>query len=192
MLRVVTIEVTLKCFSSFPLCYEAEIGLLQPDERGVPLEHLVTWVHGVTLTSSPNGGCAKMLTWGVSANGSLPASSAASEDSSSSDMNERSTSPAQLAQQIALFGREVVELLRASPKCQLSFIKFIPAYHHHFGRQCRVANYGFTRLIDLLDALPAVVQASDSFAFYIYITFFIFCAVPGVTFCVLTEICVLF
>lgn len=131
---------------------------LLTDDNGVPLEHLVTWVKGVTLKCSPNGGCAKMLTWGT---GSQTTSS---DENSSSDM-ERSASPAQLAAQVALFGREVVELLRASPRCQLPFVKFIPAYHHHFGRQCRVANYGFTRLIDLLDALPNVVQVSTDFSF---------------------------
>ena len=31
------------------------------------------------------------------------------------------------------FGREVVELLRHNPRCRLSFNKFIPSYHHHFG-----------------------------------------------------------
>jgi meiosis arrest female protein 1 len=40
----------------------------------------------------------------------------------------------------------------------IPFGKFIPAYHHHFGRQCRVSDYGFTKLIDLFEALPSVVQ----------------------------------
>ena len=30
-----------------------------------------------------------------------------------------------------------IELLRHVPDCRLPFNKFIPAYHHHFGRQCR-------------------------------------------------------
>ena len=29
---------------------------------------------------------------------------------------------------------------------QMPFHKFIPSYHHHFGRQCRVADYGYTKL----------------------------------------------
>ena len=40
----------------------------------------------------------------------------------------------------------------------MSFNKFIPSYHHHFGRQCRVADYGFTKLIELLEALSHTVQ----------------------------------
>lgn len=139
------------------------MGKLQADDKGVSLEHLVTWVPGVTLKCSPNGGCAKMLTWG-SKGTNYYISSATSEDSSSSEaaqaLPERSTSPSYLAAQVALFGREVVELLRAAPRCQISFVKFIPAYHHHFGRQCRVSTYGYTKLVELLDALPGVVQVS--------------------------------
>ena len=35
------------------------------------------------------------------------------------------------------FADECTELLRHVPECLLPFNKFIPAYHHHFGRQCR-------------------------------------------------------
>jgi meiosis arrest female protein 1 len=137
---------------------------LQADEKGVSVEHLVTWVQGVILKSSPNGGCAKMLTWGNKETNYYHISSTASEDSSSSDiaqaLPERSTSPSYLAAQVNLFGREIVELLRASTNCQIPFVKFIPAYHHHFGRQCRVSGYGYTKLVELLDALPHVVQVS--------------------------------
>lgn len=63
-----------------------------------------------------------------------------------------------LANQLGLFSRELVDLLKTAPHCQLSFNRFIPAYHHHFGRQCRVADYGFTKLIDLLEALTHTVQ----------------------------------
>ena len=40
----------------------------------------------------------------------------------------------------------------------MQFHKFIPMYHHFFGRQCRVADYGYTKLKDLFEALPHVVQ----------------------------------
>ena len=40
----------------------------------------------------------------------------------------------------------------------MPFHKFIPSYHHHFGRQCRVADYGYTKLKELFEALPHVVQ----------------------------------
>ena len=36
------------------------------------------------------------------------------------------------------FGEECLELLKHAPNCRLPFNKFIPSYHHHFGRQCRL------------------------------------------------------
>ena len=56
------------------------------------------------------------------------------------------------------FVREVVDLLKNSPHCRLPFTKFIPEYHHHFGRQCRVADYGYTKLIELFEAIPHIMQ----------------------------------
>jgi len=64
----------------------------------------------------------------------------------------------QLNQQLTKFSHEVLELLQHSPQCCLLFNRFIPTYHRYFGRQCRTANYGFTRLIELLNAIPHVVQ----------------------------------
>ncbi|CAB3364342.1 Hypothetical predicted protein [Cloeon dipterum] len=143
---------------SLPACYESEIGKMEAYPHGVPLEHMVTWVHGVVLKSSPNGGCSKLLCWGTGTPIQQCPVSSFDEPSTTEVALERATSPAQLAAQLALFGREVVELLRGANHCQIQFTKFIPSYHHHFGRQCRVASYGFTRLIDLLDAIPTVIQ----------------------------------
>jgi meiosis arrest female protein 1 len=53
---------------------------------------------------------------------------------------------------------QVLELLKNLPHCRMSFNKFIPAYHHLFGKQCRVANYGFSKLIELFEAIPDVVE----------------------------------
>ena len=36
-----------------------------------------------------------------------------------------------------------------------------PIYFLLTGRQCRVADYGFTKLIELLEALPDVVSVRD-------------------------------
>ena len=58
------------------------------------------------------------------------------------------------------FAYEVIDLLRNCPQCTMVFNKFIPAYHHHFGRQCRVADYGFLKLIELFEAVPDVVTVS--------------------------------
>lgn len=66
--------------------------------------------------------------------------------------------PTSLAPNISLFCRQLIDLLKISEKCQILLSKFIPAYHHHFGTQCRVADYGYTKLSDLLESLPHVVQ----------------------------------
>lgn len=58
------------------------------------------------------------------------------------------------------FALEVVDLLKHNPQCRMPFNKFIPAYHHHFGRQCRVSDYGFSKLLDLFEAIPHVVDVS--------------------------------
>merc|ERR1719219_3222592 len=59
------------------------------------------------------------------------------------------------------FAGECIELLRHVPECRLNFNKFIPAYHHHFGRQCRVADYGFTKLIELFEAIPTTIEITE-------------------------------
>jgi len=63
-----------------------------------------------------------------------------------------------LNQQLTKFSQEMIELLQHSPRCYLPFNRFIPMYHRHFGRQCRIANYGYIKLIELFDAIPHVVQ----------------------------------
>lgn len=59
------------------------------------------------------------------------------------------------------FAMECVELLKHAPDCRLPFNKFIPSYHHHFGRQCRVSDYGFSKLIELFEAVPGTVEVTE-------------------------------
>lgn len=141
------------------------------DENGVPLEHLVTCLGSVELKQGP--GSVKYLVWiGAGRNDEshegepvplpLPdapgqSSGRRTDDTIDSPTESKCVSPP-LANQLALFSRELVDLLKTAPHCQLPFNRFIPAYHHHFGRQCRVADYGFTKLIDLLEALAHTVQ----------------------------------
>ncbi|KAG8237327.1 hypothetical protein J437_LFUL016342 [Ladona fulva] len=129
---------------SLPSCYHAEFKDLEVNEDGVPIEHLLTCVPGVEIHQGSGG--VKFLRW----------KNPNTENSQSSESLKCVSPP--LVTQLALFSRELVDLLKTAPHCQLPFNRFIPAYHHHFGRQCRVADYGFTKLIDLLEALPQVVQ----------------------------------
>ncbi|RZF43498.1 hypothetical protein LSTR_LSTR005234 [Laodelphax striatellus] len=138
--------------ASFCDCYEAQFGSILLDETGVPLEHLVTCVSGVQIKLSES--CAKYL---CSTPKNEMADTDKNEDMDSSMRGGGTVSPP-LAHNLLIFGRELVDLLRNQPRCVLAFNKFIPSYHHHFHRQCRVADYGFTRLIDLFEALPHIVQ----------------------------------
>ena len=150
-LRVLTaaIHALLQSHSGFvPLaslleCHQAELGQLQECEEGVPLEHLISCLPGICIVMAAGG--FKYIKW------------AENKVTDEADELARSVSPP-LVEQLALFSRELVDLFKTFPHCRLPFSRFIPAYHHHFGRQCRVADYGFTKLADLFDALPHIIQ----------------------------------
>lgn len=72
----------------------------------------------------------------------------------------RSTSPVGNPQLIQ-FSREVIDLLKNQPSCIMPVSKFIPTYHHHFAKQCRVSDYGCSKLMELLEAVPHVLQVSS-------------------------------
>lgn len=55
----------------------------------------------------------------------------------------------------------MIELLKHAPQQRMLFNKFVPSYHHHFGHQCRVADYGFTKLIELFEAIPDIVKIEE-------------------------------
>lgn len=64
---------------------------------------------------------------------------------------------------MSVFTRELLDLLKDTPKCLLPFSQFIPSYHRRYGRQCRVSDYGYTKLLDLLESLPHILQVSIFF-----------------------------
>nr|CAD7258158.1 unnamed protein product [Timema shepardi] len=130
--------------TSLPNCYQVQFNKLEEDKDGVPLEHLVSCLPGIEIYQGAS--CVKYLRW-----------TKVKPNTESQSEEPKCVSPP-LATQLALFSRELVDLLKTSPHCQLLFNRFIPAYHHHFGRQCRVADYGFTKLIELMEALPNIVQ----------------------------------
>lgn len=129
-------------------------------QPSVSLEHLLSCVKGVRIVSE---GGIKYLRWTddeslelemsrltlrersevVLRNGPRRASYSVMDDST---------------RMLISFGREVRGLLRSQPGCTIPFSKFIPTYHSHFGKQCCLQPYGFERLVDLLEAVPNVVQ----------------------------------
>jgi meiosis arrest female protein 1 len=66
---------------------------------------------------------------------------------------------AEVQQRLQQFSREVLDLLKSQGShCRLPVSKFVSAYHQYFSRQCRVADYGFSKIIDLLLAIPKSIQ----------------------------------
>lgn len=147
-------------------------GMYNKDELTEAASHLLS---GGGFRNSPfstpgsvHGSSAAMAANGMT---SMASSNSSSTSSSMTNLNQipygvsqygvpvpQPQPGAPLAGQLSLFTRELVDLLKATPGCKMPFHKFIPSYHHHFGRQCRVADYGYTKLKDLFEALPHVIQ----------------------------------
>lgn len=80
-------------------------------------------------------------------------------------MLKRKQTPNEL-EKTAIFAGEVVELFKTAPQYSIEFKKFVRSYHYHFGYQCRLSDYGFLKLADLLESISGVVEVPT---FYIYI-----------------------
>ncbi|XP_062444812.1 meiosis regulator and mRNA stability factor 1 isoform X4 [Rhea pennata] len=133
---------------SFPDCYMSEFNDLEmvPEGKGgVPLEHLITCVPGVNIATAQNG--IKVIKW-IHNKPPPP---------TTDPWLLRSKSPVGNPQLIQ-FSREVIDLLKSQPSCIIPVSKFIPTYHHHFAKQCRVSDYGYSKLMELLEAVPHVLQ----------------------------------
>ncbi|KAG9477066.1 hypothetical protein GDO78_002453 [Eleutherodactylus coqui] len=133
---------------SFLDCYVAEFSamhIVEEGQGGVPLEHLITCVPGVNIATAQNG--IKVVKW-IHNKPPLP---------NSDPWMLRSKSPIGNPQLIQ-FSREVIDLLKNQPSCIMPVSKFIPTYHHHFAKQCRVSDYGYSKLMELLEAVPHVLQ----------------------------------
>ncbi|KAH0631880.1 hypothetical protein JD844_019774 [Phrynosoma platyrhinos] len=132
---------------SFPDCYASEFGnlnVVQEGQGGVPLEHLITCVPGVNIATAQNG--IKVVKW-IHNKPPPP---------TTEPWLLRSKSPVGNPQLIQ-FSREVIDLLKNQPSCIMPVSKFIPTYHHHFAKQCRVSDYGYSKLLELLEAVPHIL-----------------------------------
>lgn len=126
-------------------CYRADVGPVEEDSSGVPLEHLISCLAGLTILAGPGGfKYVKRIETKIV------------KYSDPEDLSKYVSPP--LVNHTTLFSRELVDLLKTFPHCRMLLTKFIPAYHHHFGRQCRVADYGYTKLVDLLASLSHLIQ----------------------------------
>eukprot|EP00063_Salmo_salar_P059445 XP_014034280.1 PREDICTED: meiosis arrest female protein 1 homolog isoform X3 [Salmo salar] len=135
---------------SFSECYVSELGPLAVSEEGevegsVPLEHLITCIPGINIVTAQNG--FKVIKW---IHNKPPASN-------TDQWTQRCKSPVGNPQLIQ-FSRELIDLMKGQPCNLMPISKFIPAYHHHYAKQCRVSDYGYSKLLELLEAVPHVLQ----------------------------------
>uniref|UniRef100_A0A4W5L8D5 Meiosis regulator and mRNA stability factor 1 n=1 Tax=Hucho hucho TaxID=62062 RepID=A0A4W5L8D5_9TELE len=135
---------------SFSECYASELGPLAVSEEGeeegsVPLEHLITCIPGINIITAQNG--FKVIKW---IHNKPPASN-------TDQWTQRCKSPVGNPQLIQ-FSRELIDLMKGQPCNLMPISKFIPAYHHHYAKQCRVSDYGYSKLLELLEAVPHVLQ----------------------------------
>ncbi|MGH0130133.1 UNVERIFIED_CONTAM: hypothetical protein FKN15_041184 [Acipenser sinensis] len=134
---------------SFPECYASQFGrlkLVEEGEGGVPLEHLITCIPGINIVTAQNG--VKVVQW---IHNKPPPPNAA--DPWVQCCKSQVWNP-----QLIQFSREVVDLMKHQPCCIIPVSKFMATYHHHFAKQCRVSDYGYSQLLELLEAVPHVLQ----------------------------------
>ncbi|KAH8421208.1 hypothetical protein KR009_000157, partial [Drosophila setifemur] len=143
-------------------CIEQQLNVsIIANESGVNLEHLVCCVQGIHIQVNNFG--IKILGW-MELNKKDQVSMGGTSSSSNLSFGDRGNGSGVsyfkncVADPLYQISREIIELIKMSPKSTMKFNRFIPAYHNHFGKQCRVADYGYTKLIELFEALCSVVQ----------------------------------
>ncbi|XP_071966064.1 meiosis regulator and mRNA stability factor 1-like [Antedon mediterranea] len=129
---------------SFTRCYAAEFEKLEENpEGGVPLEHLLMCIPGVRVALNTNG--VKIVCF--SGKGKIILG----------DDLGRSSSPI-LPTLLFQFSKEATEVLKHSSYCRLELNLFLQAYNHHFGKQCHLIDYGYTKLSDIFSTIPHIIQ----------------------------------
>ncbi|XP_055334791.1 meiosis regulator and mRNA stability factor 1-like isoform X2 [Paramacrobiotus metropolitanus] len=121
--------------NTFIPCYEAMFGHLpEDDEHGVFLDHLLTAVPGVSIVQQPFR--SRQLI--------LDHVNAAVANSFSPNLNQ--------------FHREVLDMLMVHHRATVPFGEFVQTYRVHYGKMCRVADFGCTRLAELLLLFSSDIQ----------------------------------
>ncbi|KAF5306988.1 hypothetical protein FQR65_LT07211 [Abscondita terminalis] len=135
----------------FPICYAYHFKQPLPEnETGVPLEHLLSCLSIVDLVNNEENKNIKYVK--LKPPNDLNAMSL-------EDIHHKSISP-DFIENVTMFCREMIDLLTNVKNCELLVNCFIPSYYRYFGKQCRVADYGFSRLSDLFEAVSHIVQVN--------------------------------
>ncbi|CAF1213712.1 unnamed protein product [Adineta steineri] len=136
--------------ASFPQCYTQSFDPLIDHNQGVPLEHYISCIKDIQIVTGQ--GVIKKVQFSHT----LGAPFIPTPFDTS---NMHVDMCAEVQQRLQQFSREVLDLLKnQGSHCRLPVSKFVSAYHQYFSRQCRVADYGFSKIIDLLSAIPKSIQ----------------------------------
>ncbi|CAF3943412.1 unnamed protein product [Rotaria sp. Silwood2] len=136
--------------ASFPQCYSHYFEPLIDRHEGVPLEHYISCMKDIQIITAQ--GVIKKVQFSHT-----PGASFISTPFDTSNMHVDTC--AEVQQRLQQFSREVLDLLKnQGSHCRLPVSKFVSTYHQYFNRQCRVADYGFSKIIDLLSAIPKSIQ----------------------------------
>lgn len=155
--RSIIFALTQKHSANIPVaslihCIQSLDCNIVPNDKGVNFEHLLSCVSEIQITTNKFG--IKVLNWSLDGG----------DSNNKKQFDESFNTRGQFAKNLNLsdaygqFSNDVYELLGTCPKSTMKFARFIPTYHNTFNRQCRVADFGFVKLIDLFEAIPMTVQ----------------------------------
>lgn len=66
---------------------------------------------------------------------------------------------------IKAFQQNLKMLLEVQPDRVIALGDFVSTYMKFFGRKCKIATFGFSKLTDLIEAVPSVAKVSFKFLF---------------------------
>lgn len=66
---------------------------------------------------------------------------------------------------IKAFEKNLKMLLEALPDKVIALGNFVSTYMKFFGRKCKIATFGFSKLTDLIEAVPGIAKVSSKSLF---------------------------
>jgi len=73
---------------------------------------------------------------------------------------------------IKAFEKNLKMLLESHPDGVIALGNFVSTYMKFFGRKCKIATFGFSRLTDLIEAVPSVAKVSFKSCFSLCVRVF--------------------
>lgn len=61
---------------------------------------------------------------------------------------------------IKAFAKNLKMLLESQPDGVIALGNFVSTYMRFFGQKCKIATFGFSKLTDLIEAVPAVAKVT--------------------------------